>query len=78
MKFITIIGGGGRNAEVWTATFVDELASRGELTVHETSTALSPEEGAALVRPHEVAIVGWDSHGLSPLLAADPGELRYV
>lgn len=75
---IVHVSGGARMPEIWTDEFIAALRQRGELTLHEKTGPLSPEAAAELVRPHEVAIVGWDAHGLSPLLADDPGALKYV
>ena len=75
---IVHISGGQRLAQVWTDEFIAALQKRGELTLHADTGPLTPEQGAELVRPHVVAIVGWDAHGLSPLLAEEPGNLRYV
>lgn len=72
------IAGGPRNSEVWTDEFVAALAAQGDLTMRERTGPLADEDIASLVRAHDVAIVGWDSHGLPSALADDPGALRYV
>lgn len=72
------IAGGPRNRKVWTDEFVAALASQGDLTMRERTGPLADEDMASLVRAHDVAIVGWDSHGLPAALADDPGALRYV
>ena len=69
---------GPRFDKVWTPAFIDALEAIGPLTFHERGKDLDDEAAAELIRPHDVAIAGWDARLLPVDLAADPGALRYV
>ena len=69
---------GPRFDKVWTPAFIDALEAIGPLTFHERGKDLDDEAAAELIRPHDVAIAGWDARLLPVDLATDPGALRYI
>lgn len=77
MKIISIANGAPLDS-VWTDAFVAELGSLGTVTLRDAGTELTADATAALVRSHDVAIVGWDSRPLPAELATAPGSLRFV
>ena len=76
MKIVHVSG--GPLNDVWSDEFIAAIEARGELTIHAETGPLRGDASAELVRPHDVVIVGWNSHGLPKRLAVDPGELKYV
>lgn len=63
---------------VWSDEFVGALGALGDLSLHEMGMLMTDDEALALLREHEIAIVGWDARPLPMALAEDPGKLRYV
>lgn len=69
---------GPRFGKVWTPAFMAALERVGRVTFHEHGAQLDDAEAAELIRPHDVAIAGWDTRMLPAELGGDPGALKYV
>lgn len=75
---IVSLARGRRMPTVWTEEFVEQLERRGAVTFQDRTGELGDDDVAALIRSHDVAIVGWDARPLPSALSDDPGRLAYV